>query len=337
MKESGYVVAVVGAARVVGREVCAALRERHFPISAWRLFDTADRAIAADEAEWEEPMLGLDRLDLSGVDIVFLCATEALSAEWAPRAAEQGVLVVDLTHAFGDRLDVPLIVPEVNAAAAADAGTLLATPVPGATALSVVLKPLDEVAQIRRVVATGCESVASADHEGIEELVQQTRDLLSGRSPDVAVFPHRVAFNLIPQVGDFVAAGKTRGEWQIESQVRRLLDLPELPITVTSVRVPAFFGLGYSVNIETERPLDADAARAVLRAAPGIVLLDDVDAQAYPTLIEAVETDATFVGRVRDDATVPYGLNLWLAIDGVRKGAAVNAVQIAELMIRGDR
>jgi aspartate-semialdehyde dehydrogenase len=242
--------------------------------------------------------------------------------------------VVDLTHTLAETADVPLIVPEVNPEAVAEAAErgLIACPIPNATALAIVLKPLDVVAALKRVSVTSFEPVSSAGRAGVDELVQQTRDLLSGTSPDIAVFPQRIAFNLIPQVGDFVSGGRTRGEWLLESQTRRLLELPDLPITVTSVYVPVFFGQACDVRIETERPLDADAARALLRQAPGLLVAETED--GYPTLADVIGSEATHVGRVRDDPTVPFGLASWIAIDGLRKGTAVNAVQIAELALR---
>jgi aspartate-semialdehyde dehydrogenase len=206
--------------------------------------------------------------------------------------------------------------------------------VAGAAALSIVLKPIDRVAQLRRVVVSSYEAAASAGWSGVEELAEQTRGLMGGQSVEPEVFPQRMAFNLIPRVGDLLTAGKALGEWQIESQTRRLLALPDLPISVTSVRVPTFHGLGYTVNIETEAALDAAAAREVLRTSPGILLADEESTSPYPTLVDALEIDATCVGRVRDDPTVPCGLNLWATIDGSRKGGAVNAVQIAELVVR---
>ena len=337
MRGSGYAVAVFGATGVVGRALQSTLREREFPVSEWRLFDSVDRLGDAADEDWEVPLLPFDRVDLGGVDLVFMCTTEVTSVEWTPRAVAAGAVVIDLTQAFADQPDVPIVVPEVNPGAVAEhrARGVLTSPVAGATALSVVLKPLDAAAQLKRVVAACYESVSSAGDAAVEELAQQCRDLLSGRSAEASVFPHRIAFNVIPQVGELLSAGKSRGEWQIESQTRRVLELEDLPITVTSVWVPTFFGQGYALNVETEQPLDAAEACAILRSAPGVLLTDDSAAQlVYPTLIDALDTEATYVGRVRDDPTVPSGLNLWLAIDGVRKGGAVNAVQIAELIIR---
>jgi aspartate-semialdehyde dehydrogenase len=333
MKKSGYSVAVIGASTLAGRQLREALRDRQFPVREWRLYDRVER-LGDDEGEDGAAIKLIDQADLDDVDLVFAC-DPAGSAITRPSES----ILIDLTDVSGERSDVPMIVPEVNAADAADYVSygVLANPVPGAIALSVVLKPIEDAARLRRVVAAGYEPTSSAGNEGIEELAQQCRELLGGYSADneaSSVFPRRIAFNLIPQVGDFVGADKPRGEWQVESQTRRVLDLPDLPITVTGVRVPTFYGHGYALNVETEDVLDAAAARDLLRGAPGILLLDDEGARSYPTPVDAMETDAIYVGRVRDDPTVPCGLNLWVTVDGTRKGGAINAVQTAELLIR---
>jgi aspartate-semialdehyde dehydrogenase len=332
----GYVVVLIGAGSEVGRELSAVLRERAFPVDEWRLYDDAPENQAFDDDEGGEEIFPLSEVDVERADVVFLCGDAVLAADWAPRAAGEGALVIDLTQGLAETGDVPLVVPEVNPAALAQGleRGMLACPIPTATALAVALKPLDAAAELKRVVVSSFEPVSSVGRAGIDELVQQTRDLLSGASPDIAVFPQRIAFNVIPQVGDFVSGGRTRGEWLIESQTRRLLDLPDLPITVTSVYMPTFFGQACAVNVETERPLDAAAARVLLRQAPGLLLSEGHGADGYPTLADVIGSEATHVGRVRDDPTVPYGLALWVAIDGLRKGAAVNAVQIAERALR---
>jgi aspartate-semialdehyde dehydrogenase len=336
MSREGYAVAVVGATRPAGREVRAVLRERQLPIREWRLFDTAEQVERGDESEPEAALVALEDIDLDDVELVFLCTACPDPVRRRLEDAAGRATLIDLTPSYAERPDVPLIVPEVNPAAIAgwEESGIVGSPVAGAIALAVALKPLDEIAGLRRVVVAAYEPVSSAGEEAIEELARQSRDLMNGCSTEANVFSHRIAFNLIPQVGDFLGAAKARGEWQIESQTRRVLALDDLPITATAVRVPVFYGQGYAVNVETEQALDAASARDLLRQAPGIVLLDDVATQTYPTLIEAMEGDATYVGRVRDDPTVPCGLNLWIAIDGARKGGAVNAVQIAELLIR---
>jgi len=332
MSADGYVVVVIGAGSEVGREVAAVLRERSFPIEEWRLYDdpTADDAVS--EVEGGEEIFPLDAITFEHADVVFLCGHGAHASEWAERAAGEGALTIDLTQALVESGDVPLVVPEVNPEVLAEGleRGLLACPIASATALAVVLKPIDAAAELKRVVVTALEPVSNGGREGIDALVRQTRDLLSGVSPDIEVFPHRIAFNLIPQVGDFVSGGRTRGEWLTESQARRVLDLPDLPITVTSLYVPIFFGQACIVNVETEHPLDAVAARALLREAPGVLLVDEGAADGYLTPGDVIGSEATHVGRVRDDPTVPYGLALWITIDGLRKGGAVNAVQVAE-------
>jgi aspartate-semialdehyde dehydrogenase len=331
----GYVVVLIGAGSEIGRELCAVLRERAFPVEEWRLYDDAPEDQGFDDEGGEE-IFPLAEVEVERADVVFLCGDPSLAAEWASRAVAEGALVVDLTQGLADDAEVPMVVPEVNASALTDGldRGVLACPVPTATGLAVVLKPLDEAAELKRVVVSSFEPVSSRGRPGIDELVGQTRDLLGGVSPEIAVFPQRIAFNLIPQVGDFVSGDRTRGEWLIESQTRRVLELPDLPIAVTSVYVPTFFGQACTVNVETERPLDAAAARALLRQAPGVLLSEEGGGERYPTLADVIGGEATHVGRVRDDPTVPYGLALWIALDGLRKGAAVNAVQIAERALR---
>ncbi len=336
MSIDGYVVVLVGAGSEIGREVTAVLRERAFPVEEWRLYDDApdDQVFDADESG--EEIFPLREIDVEGADVVFLCSAAELAAEWAPRAVAAGALVIDLTQSLAETSDATLVVPEVNPAAIAEGleHGVLASPLPSATAAAVVLKPIDAAAGLKRVVVTSFEPVSSAGREGIDELVQQTRDLLSGASTETRVFPQRIAFNLIPHVGDIVSGGRTRVEWRIESQTRRLLDLPDLPITVTSVYVPVFFGQACTLHVETERPLEAAAARALLGQVPGVLLADVHGPDSYPTLADVIGGEATHVGRVRDDPTVPHGLALWVAIDGLRKGAAVNAVQLAERALR---
>jgi aspartate-semialdehyde dehydrogenase len=336
MKAGGYVVAVVGAAGVVGREVCTVLNERGFPAGALRLFESVEGLgeVVDDQAA---PVELIDRARLDGVDIVFMCATEKVSAEWTPRAVEANAVVIDLTQVFAEQADVPIVVPEVNPDDVADylERRILTSPAPGAAALAAVLKPLDDAAGLKRVVVTALEPASNAGRAGIEELSRQTADLMSGRSVEASVFPCRVAFNLIPQTGQLLNLGRTLGEWQVTFQTRRLLDLPDLSMTVTSVQVPTFYGHGYAVNLETQSAFDAASAVALLRQAPGILLVDDLlAATVYPTLIDAVEHQAICVGRVRDDASVACGLDLWVTVDGTRKGSATNAVQIAEILVR---
>jgi aspartate-semialdehyde dehydrogenase len=328
----GIVVAIVGAATEVGREVVAVLEERGIEVADLRLYDTTDEGEEGDDGTFAAPLQPVEAIDFDGVDVAFLCGPAAQTRELADRAVEGGALVVDLTAALTGG-DAPIVVPEVNADAVADGigRGVYACPTPGATALAVVLKPFDDAAELRRVVVTGFEPASTAGTPGVDELARQSRELLTGASAEAKVFPHRAAFNLIPQVDDFATGARTRAEWEIERQTRQLLGHADLPLVVTCVQVPTFYGQAYSVLVETERPLDLDAARALLRSAPGVLL---AEAEEYPTLADAVGSDATHVGRLREDPTVPYGFALWLVIDGLRKGGATNAVQIAELALR---
>jgi aspartate-semialdehyde dehydrogenase len=338
MKGGVLSVAIIGAAGAEGRELADTLQERQFPFSECLLLDEPMRSDSGEDAELEDigDIEDIAAADLKTVDLAFFCGRPQLAIDWVPRVLEAGGRVIDCSGAFAERYDVPIVVPEVNADVVLEdsRATMFASPLPSAIALAVCLKPLDEAATLLRVVVAGYESVSRAGRAGIEELSRQTRDLMSGRSVEAVVFPQRIAFNLIPQIGTVLGDGVASGERQAETQVRRLLDLPELPISVTSVLVPTFHGEGYAINAQTERPLDVATARAVLRQAPGVLLMDEPQSGSYPTLADAMDQEAMLVGRVREDLSVPYGVNLWAVIDGLRKGAAVNAVQIAELLLR---
>lgn len=335
MSASGVVVAIVGANGTVGRELVEVLAERQFPLAECRRFD---RSKLDDESETDcDPDIqDLDEVDFEGVDVVFMCANPEVTHALALAALHAGARIIDLTQAYADDSSVPFIVPEVNAQLLSEHHDLdiVSSPAPGAVGLTVVLKPLEDVAKLQRVVVAGYESVSCAGRAGIAELSRQTVELLNGQPVETGVFPQRVAFNVIPQVGSAFADGVATGDRQIEQQTRHVLGLPELPIVVTSVVVPTFFGAGFVVNVQTESPLSAADAQQVLRQAPGILLIDEPQANAFPTFADCVGQEATFVGRVRDDGSVAHGVSLWVVLDSVRKGAAVNAVQIAELLIR---
>lgn len=337
MQKTAYSVAVVGATGLVGHEIVSTLEQRLFPLSELHLY--ASLRCAGDEVSCGTLTVRVEPLDharFAGTDIVFLAAGELVSAEWQARATDAGAIVIDTSQLFAADPDVPLVVPEVNAGEIAEYVTrsLIASPDSPATALAVALKPLHEAARLLRVVATTFEPVSGLGRAGIDELQQQTVELMNGRSIDEpAVFPRRIAFNVIPQIGEALAGGISSHEQQTRTALRRLLDAPDLPVSVTRVRVPLFFGSGLAVNVETEARLTAAHARDVLHTAPGVLLQDELVAGEYPTPTDVVEQDATFVGRIREDEATNV-LDLWLAIDNLRKGSAVNAVQIAELLIR---
>jgi aspartate-semialdehyde dehydrogenase len=337
MQKSAYSVAVIGATGLVGQEILSVLEQRLFPLGELRLYaslrSAGDAVSCGGLTTRVEP---LDGAHLVGTDILFLAASEQVSAEWLARASDAGAVVIDMSQLFADDPDIPVVVPEVNPADVADYVTrgVIASPDAPAIALAVALKPLHESARLLRVVATTFEPVSGLGRAGIAELQQQTIELMNGRSIDApAVFPRRVAFNVIPHAGEMLAGGRTSHERQTITALRRLLDAPDLPVSVTRVRVPLFFGSGLAVNVETEARLTATSARDLVRVAPGVLLQDDAAAGAYPTPVDAVEQDATVAGRIREDETMNV-LDLWLAIDNLRKGSAVNAVQIAELLIR---
>jgi aspartate-semialdehyde dehydrogenase len=336
MKKPAYSVAVIGATGLVGAEIIAALEQRQFPLA--NLQPYASLRTAGDEVRCGGVSARIELLDTArfdDTDIVFLAAGEQVSAEWVPRSTDAGAVVIDTSQLFATDADVPLVVPEVNAPNLADYGqrNLVASPDPAAIAMSIVLKPLHTAGLLKRIVASTFEPVSSAGRAGIEELQRQTVELMSGRSVDAALFPHRIAFNLVPQVGELLEGGTTRDEQQTTEALRRVLNTPELEISVTRVRVPLFYGTAILLNVETIESMTAAETHDLLRAAPGILLQDDATTASYPTPTEAVGQDAVCVGRVRADATANL-LDLWVVFDNVRKGSATNAVQIAELLIR---
>ncbi len=337
MKKSGYSVAIVGATGLVGREILSALGERVFPLSALAAYGT--HSSLGEEVVCGSLSASVAALDsaakFDAVDIVFLCAGDRVSAEWAERATAAGTVVVDLSGLYVDDLDIPVIVPEVNASDVAlySRRRIVASPDVVTVAAAVVLEPLRSMAPLRRTVITSIESASGAGRAGVAELEQQTLDLMSGREPDTEVFAQRLAFNVLPQVGEFLAGGGSLGEGQTRSALRRVLNDPELAISVTRVRAPLFFGTAVSLNVEFGAQLNADRIREHLRKAPGLLVVDDPAEQTYPTPAQALAEDATSVGRIRL-LDSQYVADVWITIDNTRKGAAVNAVEIAEVLVR---
>lgn len=336
MTKGAYSVAVVGATGLVGAEIIAILEQRQFPLAELQLY--ASGRSAGGEVRCGDLHARVDLLErahFTDTDLVFLAAGEQVTAEWVERATGSGAVAIDVSQLFAADEDIPMIVPEVNAdeLAGYDVRNIVACPDATATALAVALHPVHTAAQITRLVASTFEPVSSAGRAGIEELQQQTVELLNGRTPEIAVFAQRIAFNALPQVGEFLAGGVTRSESQTACVLRRLLHAPELVVGITRVQLPLFFGEGIAVNVETVDSLGAAQARELLRTAPGVLLHDDPSAQHYPTTADVVGQDATFVGRIRETEAA-HVLDLFVTIDNVRKGAALNAVQIAELLIR---
>src|SRR5579884_2563644 len=321
-------VAVVGAAGLVGEEIVALLRERQFPLGELRLLGsvrTAGKVVEENGRRDTIALLGPRAFD--DMDLVFFAAGPGIAGEHAPAAVAAGAAVIDCSSRFRLAEGVPLVVPEVNPE------RIVASPSPTAIALAVVLEPLAAAAGLRRVTVATYQGVASAGRGGLRGLSRETLDVLNSRGTRRSRFARPIAFNCLPQVGELEPGGWTTHELRTAEEVRKILDAPTLGIFVTAVRVPTFFGTGLSVTVETEEPLGAAAATALLRGARGL-LVHESPADAYPTPTEVAGSDATHVGRIRDDPTVEHGLGLWIAIDSVRKGAALNAVQIAEILVR---
>lgn len=331
----GYKVAVVGATGNVGRVMLDILAERAFP--ADEVVALASRRSQGVEVSFGDKTLkakALDTYDFTGTDICLMSAGGDVSREWAPRIAAQGCVVIDNSSAWRYDEDVPLIVPEVNAHAIAGftKKNIIANPNCSTAQLVVALKPLHERAKIKRVVVATYQSVSGAGKEGEEELDRQTRAVYSLQEVAPAKFQKRIAFNLIPQIDVFMEDGSTKEEWKMMVETKKILD-PKIKLVATCVRVPVFVSHSEAVNVEFEEPITADEAREILRAAPGVMVIDKREPGGYVTPHEATGEDATYISRIREDFTVENGLSFWCVSDNLRKGAALNAVQIAESLI----
>jgi len=331
----GYKVAVVGATGNVGREMLEILAERAFP--ADEVVAVASRRSMGVEVSWGEKALkvkALDTFDFSDVDICLMSAGSAVSKEWSPRIAAEGAVVIDNSSCWRLDPDVPLIVPEVNAEAAAGFRRkgIIANPNCSTAQLVVALKPLHDRATIKRVVVATYQSVSGAGREAMDELFAQTRAIYVTDPIEPKQFPKRIAFNVIPHIDVFMEDGFTKEEWKMVAETKKILD-PTIKLVATCVRVPVFIGHSEAVNIEFAQPLSADEARKILRDAPGCLVVDKREPGGYVTPHEAAGEDATYISRIREDPTVDSGLVMWIVSDNLRKGAALNAVQIAEALI----
>jgi aspartate-semialdehyde dehydrogenase len=330
----GYKVAVVGATGNVGREMLDILAERRFP--ADEVVAIASRRSHGTEVSFGDKTLkvkAIDNYDFSDVDICLMSAGGTVSKEWSPKIAAKGAVVIDNSSAWRMDPDVPLIVPEVNADAVAGftKKNIIANPNCSTAQLVVALKPLHDFAKIKRVVVSTYQSVSGAGKEGMDELFAQTKAVYTTGEMEVKKFPRRIAFNLIPHIDVFMEDGYTKEEWKMMMETKKILD-PAIRLTATCVRVPVFIGHSEAVNIEFENPISADEARDILRKAPGCLVIDKHEDGGYVTPYEAAGEDATYISRIREDATVENGLVLWCVSDNLRKGAALNAIQIAECL-----
>jgi aspartate-semialdehyde dehydrogenase len=330
----GYKVAVVGATGSVGREMLDILSERAFP--ADEVVALASRRSQGVDVSFGDKTLKaktLDTYDFSGIDLCLMSAGGGVSREWSPRIAAQGAVVIDNSSAWRYDQDVPLVVPEVNAEAVRQMKKgIIANPNCSTAQLVVALKPLHEHATIRRVVVATYQSVSGAGKDGMDELDRQTKALYSLQDVQEKTFPKRIAFNLIPQIDVFMEDGFTKEEWKMTAETKKILD-PKIKLVATCVRVPVFIGHSEAVNVEFEKPITAEEATEILRSAPGVVVIDKREPGGYITPHEAAGEDATYVSRIREDITVENGLAFWCVSDNLRKGAALNAIQIAEALI----
>jgi aspartate-semialdehyde dehydrogenase len=331
----GFKVAVVGATGNVGREMLDILAERQFP--ADEVVAVASRRSQGVDVSFGDKTLkcrALEHQDFSGIDICLMSAGGAVSKEWSPKIGAQGAVVIDNSSAWRYDADVPLIVPEVNADAVAGfrKKNIIANPNCSTAQLVVALKPLHDAATIKRVVVATYQSVSGAGKDAMDELDRQTKAIYSLAELETKKFPKRIAFNIIPHIDVFQDDGYTREEWKMVVETKKILD-PKIKLTATCVRVPVFISHSEAVNIEFEKPITADEARTLLGRAPGCIVIDRREPGGYVTPYEAAGEDATYISRIREDATVENGLAMWVVSDNLRKGAALNAVQIAEVLI----
>lgn len=335
-KQSAYTVAVIGATGAVGKETLDILAERKFPLGSLRLFASKRSAgvkLSCGEREWRVEEL-TPAGPFEGIDFAFISATDAISREYAPKLAGAGVMVIDDSAVFRMDDGVPLVVPEVNAAAlATSTKRIIAIPNCTTTPLVMILKPIHDAVRIKRVVVTTFQSVSGTGSAAMDELIEQTKALLSFQEVKAEVYPHQIAFNCLPHIGSFGEGGECSEEVKIVRETQKILSEPRLRLTATTVRVPVLRCHSEAVNIETERPLTANEARALLSGMPGVLVFDDPVRKLYPMPLDAAGRDEVFVGRIREDQSITNGLNLWLVSDNLRKGAALNAVQIAEALI----
>ena len=331
----GFKIAIAGATGNVGREMLNILEERGFP--ADEIVPLASRRSVGTEVSYGDRTLKVRDLatyDFSDTDICLMSAGGSISKEWSPKIGRQGCVVIDNSSAWRYDAEVPLIVPEVNADAIDGFAkkNIIANPNCSTAQLVVALKPLHERAKIKRVVVSTYQSVSGAGKEGMDELFTQTRAVFVADPVEAKKFTKRIAFNVIPHIDVFMEDGSTKEEWKMVAETKKMLD-PKIKLTATAVRVPVFIGHSEAVNIEFEKPITADEARDILREAPGCLVVDKREDGGYITPLESAGEDATYISRIREDSTLDNGLNIWVVSDNLRKGAALNAVQIAELLV----
>lgn len=333
-KKEKYVVAVVGATGAVGNEMIKTLVQREFPVAKLRLF-ASERSLgkAMEFRDTRIPVETLHEKSFEGIDIALFSAGAERSKIWAPVAAGSGCVVVDNSSQWRMDPKVPLVVPEVNPHDLKLHKGIIANPNCSTIQMVVVLKPIHDAAVIKRVVVTTFQSVSGTGQKAIDELMQQTSDLLNFREVKCNVYPHQIAFSVLPHIDKFLDNGYTKEEMKMVNETKKIIGDDSIRVTATTVRVPVFRCHSESLNIETRKKLTANEVRAILSSAPGVIVYDAPEKNIYPVPIYVADKDETYVGRIREDETIENGINMWIVADNLRKGAALNAVQIAEKLV----
>ena len=337
MKKERYNVAVVGATGAVGNEMVSILEERNFPVDKLKLLASTRGAGTKMEFKGESYTVEvLNENSFAGVDIGLFSPGGSVSQKFAPIAGKAGCVVVDNTSAFRMDPDVPLVVPEVNAHAVAHykKKNIIANPNCSTIQMVVALKPIHDVAKIKRIVVSTYQAVSGTGKRAIRELENQTLAIYNQQEVEKGVYPHQIAFNCLPHIDVFFDNGYTKEEMKMVNETKKIMEDDSIRVTATTVRVPVFYGHSEAVNIETEKKITADEVRKILSKAAGVRVVDNPKFAEYPLAIDAAGKDETFVGRIREDESIPSGINLWVVSDNIRKGAALNAVQIAEILIQ---
>lgn len=337
MKKEKYNVVVGGATGAVGNEMVAILEERNFPVEELKLLASPRGAGTKIEFKGKEYTIEvMNENSFEGMDIGLFSPGASVSQKFAPIAAKAGCVVIDNTSAFRMDPDVPLVVPEVNAHAIGHyyKKNIISNPNCSTIQMVVVLKPIHDVARIKRVVVSTYQSVSGTGKRAIKELENQVLAIYNQQEIKCEVYPHQIAFNCLPHIDVFLENGYTKEEMKMVNETKKIMEDDSIRVTATTVRVPVFYGHSESVNIETEKKITAQEVREILSKAPGVVVVDDPKRAQYPLAIYAAGKDETFVGRIREDESIPNGINLWIVADNIRKGAALNAVQIAEILIQ---
>ncbi len=334
-KKEKYVVAVVGATGAVGNEMIAVLEERDFPVENIRLFASErSEGVLLKFKGQDIPVETLKEDSFNGIDIALFSAGAERSKIWGPIAARSGCVVIDNSSQWRMDPEVPLVVPEVNPHDLKWHKGIIANPNCSTIQMVVALKPIHDVAKIKRVVVTTFQSVSGTGKKAMDELLQQTVALLNFKDIEIKVYPHQIAFNVLPHIDKFLENGYTKEEMKMVNETQKIMGDPSIKVTATTVRVPVFRGHSESVNIETEKKLTASEVKELLSKAPGIVVIDNPEKNEYPLPIYASGRDEVFVGRIREDESIENGINMWVVSDNLRKGAALNAVQIAEELVK---